>query len=244
LTAVLEDIQETGAKRIFCLGDVIGYGPDPGPALDMAKQHCETVIMGNHDYATLYEPTRFNIGAENAVFWTRDQLEREPDKGAAAERWKFLGTNDVRHAIDGEQYGVDELLFTHGSPRRPINEYLFSEDIHNNPGKLNASMERFDGICFVGHTHIPGIFTSSMEFFTPDEINGVFEYNDSHSKVIVNVGSIGQPRDRDPRSCYVVVEPGKITFRRVEYDVQTTVEKLLNIRQLDDSLATRLNSGR
>ena len=244
LTAVINHIREQGVEKIYCLGDVIGYGPDPGPALDLAMESCDTVIMGNHDYAILYEPTRFNIGAENAVFWTRDQLEREEDKELAAKRWNFLGKNDIRHVFDGSDYLVREVLLVHGSPRRPVNEYLFSEDVHNNTSKLQASMDRFTGLCFVGHTHIPGVFTQNDEFLTPDDLGGVFEYDNNLSKAIVNVGSIGQPRDRNSKSCYVTVEPGKITYHRVEYDIQTTVDKLLNIQQLDDSLATRLNSGR
>ncbi len=243
-TTVLEDIRSRDVEKIYCLGDIIGYGPDPREAVDLAMETCEAAIMGNHDYAILYEPTRFNIGAENAVFWTRDQLEREEDPELIGKRWRFLGKNDVTLELDGSAYGVEQLFLCHGSPRKPINEYLFSEDVHNNPTKLSAAMERFTGLCFVGHTHLPGVFTESLEFQSPDDLAGTFEFGEDHTKAIVNVGSVGQPRDRDSRSCYVTVEPGKVEFHRVEYDLQVTIDKLLNIPQLDDSLATRLSSGR
>ena len=244
LTAVLEHIKQQGVEKIYCLGDVIGYGPDPCAALDLTRENCDVVIMGNHDYAVLYEPTRFNIGAENAVFWTRHQLESEEDKDLVSERWSFLGKNDIRHLFDGSDYKVKEILMVHGSPRKPVNEYLFAEDIHNNASKLRASMDRFTGLCFVGHTHLPGVFTPNNQFLTPNDLNGVFEYDETLKKAIVNVGSVGQPRDRNCRSCYVTVEPGKITYHRVDYDLKSTVDKLLNIEGLDDGLATRLNNGR
>ncbi|MCD4823663.1 MAG: metallophosphatase family protein [Phycisphaerae bacterium] len=242
LTAVLDDIRSRGLETIYCLGDVVGYGPDPGPCLDMVSRNCREVIIGNHDYAVLYEPSRFNLGAENAVFWTRRILEDDPDTEAVKRRWKFLGSKNVRKVLSGSEYGIEEFLLVHGSPRRPINEYLFPEDINNNPAKILGVMERFSHLCFVGHTHMPGVFTSAMEFLRPDDIDYTYQFDDE--KTLINVGSVGQPRDHDPRASYVIVEQGKITFARVEYDVQTTMEKVLAISELDDYMGIRLQDGR
>lgn len=242
LQAVLEDIHARGVEQIVCLGDIIGYGPDPGPCLDLVQEHCQTVILGNHDYAVLYEPARFNLGAESAVFWTRQKLEQEQDTELAMKRWQFLGQLEVRRTLDGAPYGVDSLCFVHGSPRRPINEYMFPDDIYNNPTKITGAFERFEHLCFVGHTHVPGVFTDSPDFYNPDDLEGVYEI--SGSKALVNVGSVGQPRDRDPRSCYVLLEEGKIRFVRVEYDWQQTLQKVKDIEDLDDYLGTRLQEGR
>ncbi|NBB94848.1 MAG: metallophosphoesterase [Planctomycetes bacterium] len=242
LRAVLDDIRRRKIETILCLGDIVGYGPDPGPCLDMVMDTCETVIMGNHDYAVLYEPARFNLGAEQAVFWTRRTLENDPNPQKVARRWEFLAAIDVRITRSGEAYGMGELTFVHGSPRRPVNEYLFPDDIYNSPDKVTGVFERFEHVCFCGHTHVPGVFTDGPDFYSPDDLDGTFEV--TGSKALINVGSVGQPRDRDPRCCYVVVEPGNVHFVRVEYDPGITMRKVHRIPDLDDYLGTRLQEGR
>lgn len=242
LTAVLADIDARGIQRVICLGDVIGYGPNPRECLDLIQQRCSDVILGNHDYATLYEPTRFNYGAEEAVFWTRAVLEADPDPAAVARRWEFIGSLDIRRVLDDTAFNGHRVLTVHGSPRRPVNEYLFPDDVFNTPVKITTAFERFHGVCFVGHTHLPGVFTGEPEFISPEDTDGVFRLTDE--KVLINVGSVGQPRDRDPRACYVILEEGLIRFLRVEYDVQATMEKIRAIPELDDYLAVRLEDGR
>jgi len=241
LQAVLDDINNRDIQTIHCLGDLIGYGPDPGPCLDMVMDTCDVVIMGNHDFAALYEPARFNFGAESAAYWTRKKLESETDLATKSRRWEYLGQRDVSARIPGENIGVSDIFLVHGSPRRPINEYLFPDDISNNGGKFAASMDRFDQLCFVGHTHLPGVFTGKGDFFTPKELDYVYDLSD---KALINVGSVGQPRDRDPRAGYVILEPNKVTFVRVEYDWRKTMKKVHRIPQLDDYLGTRLIEGR
>lgn len=242
LTSVLDDIERRGIKRVVCLGDVVGYGPHPGPCLDLVQQSCEATIMGNHDNAVLYEPARFNLGAEAAVFWTRKTIESDGDAQATARRWDFLGSRPVRHRLTGELYGAREIMLAHGSPRRPVNEYLFPDDIYNNAERITASFREIEHLCFVGHTHVPGVFTQSMEFLSPEDLGGTYEFD--RDKTIVNVGSVGQPRDRDPRACYVVVSPGQIEFARVEYDVEAIASQILANTELDDYLGTRLREGR
>lgn len=245
LSVVMDDIRRRKVEMIVCLGDVIGYGPDPGACLDMVRSSCSTVIFGNHDYAVLYEPNRFNLGAENAVFWTRKQLQREKDLAVAAQRWRFLGERDTRATLDGTPWGLREITLVHGSPRRPVNEYVFPDDTQTAPTKLQGCMDRFEHVCFLGHTHVPGAFFATdgvIEFYTPEDLGDVLKFTDE--KVMINVGSVGQPRDRDPRASYVIVEPGKATFVRLEYDAQATMEKVLAQRDLEDYLGTRLIDGR
>ena len=87
LQVVLEDIDRRGIEQVLCLGDIIGYGPNPCECLDVVMQRCAWSLMGNHDFAVLYEPTSFNISAEQTAFWTRRQLEIERDKARRASRW-------------------------------------------------------------------------------------------------------------------------------------------------------------
>ena len=152
----------------------------------------------------------------------------------AQERWDFLAQlpRTVRE---------DKVMFVHGSPRSPLNEYVFPEDIYN-----QRKIERIFGFiqfyCFQGHTHVPGIFTDNCRFYSPSEISS--QYTLSNQKLMINVGSVGQPRDNDPRSSYVILAGEEIEFRRVEYDPRPTREKILAIPDLDDFLGERLLEGR
>ncbi len=243
LTAVLDDIAGRDVARIVCLGDVVGYGPQPGECLDIVKDKAEFTLLGNHDYAVLYEPSKFNIGAETACYWTRQQLEDEPDKACRDARWDFLGGLQMKHTLSAEESESVEFVLFHGSPRRPINEYIFPDDIFNAPSKITGLFERFKNICLVGHTHVPGVFMETLDFYSPDELDFEYEINPTH-KALVNVGSVGQPRDRDPRASYALIDPDVIRFIRVKYDVEAVVKKVLDIQDLDDYLGIRLREGR
>ncbi|MFN4243099.1 MAG: metallophosphoesterase family protein [Tepidisphaerales bacterium] len=235
LTAVLAEIDRRGITDILCLGDVIGYGPNPIECLDLVMTRCRVCLMGNHDFAVFYEPYNFNAGAESACYWTRQQFEDEPDAERRLRRWSFLGSLSVRHRDS-------RFLAVHASPRRPVNEYIFPDDIYTNAGKFVTLFDRIERLCFVGHTHVPGVFLEGPDFYSPDELN--FQYDLSDEKAIINVGSVGQPRDRDPRSSFVVLTDSTVEFVRVSYDVQTTVRKVAAIKELDDFLGTRLLDGR
>lgn len=243
LEAVLNDIAQRGVKEIVCLGDVIGYGPQPAECLDAVREAVSACLMGNHDYAVLYEPYNFNIGAESACYWTRSQLEAEPDPGKRGRRWDFLGAMVVKHTMPAGQHGPGEKIFVHGSPRRPINEYVFPDDVYTNPGKIHGLFERFEHLCFVGHTHVPGVFFDTPDFYSPDELENVYKISDTY-KAMVNVGSVGQPRDRDNRASYVVVDDECVHFIRVPYDVDLVVERIRAVPELDEYLASRLREGR
>jgi diadenosine tetraphosphatase ApaH/serine/threonine PP2A family protein phosphatase len=132
-------------------------------------------------------------------------------------------------------------MFVHGSVRNPINEYVFPEDAYNTR-KMEKLFSMIQRVCFQGHTHVPGVFTSDMTFRRPEEIG--FKYDLGSEKAMVNVGSIGQPRDGDWRSCYVISDESSIQFRRVEYDVEVTIQKIYDIPELDNALGDRLRDGR
>jgi len=122
-----------------------------------------------------------------------------------------------------------------------LNEYVFPEDTFNRR-KLEKIFSLVGHYAVQGHTHVPGVFTESYEFFTPDELN--HEYKLGPGKAMINVGSVGQPRDGDPRSCYVVIDDGVVRFRRVKYPVEQTIQKIYAIAELDNFLGDRLRDGR
>jgi predicted phosphodiesterase len=243
LQAVLADIDERQVEQIICLGDVVGYGPQPAECLDLIMARCQLCLMGNHDFAVVYEPNNFNIGAETAAFWTRQQLESAGPPEARARRWEYLGLMPVKHTITSKIERQGEMIFVHGSPRRPINEYVFPDDVYTNPAKIHSLFERFGKLCFVGHTHVPGVFFDTPDFYAPDEVDGQYEISENY-KALINVGSVGQPRDRDNRASYAVVEEDVVTFVRVKYDVDSVVKKMRAVRELDEYLASRLREGR
>jgi diadenosine tetraphosphatase ApaH/serine/threonine PP2A family protein phosphatase len=96
--------------------------------------------------------------------------------------------------------------------------------------------------CFQGHTHVPGVFTQGLNFFSPEEVS--YQYRLTPEKTMVNVGSVGQPRDGDPRACYVVLEDDLVKFRRVEYPFEETIKKIYATAELDNFLGDRLRDGR
>ncbi|MBQ3388994.1 MAG: metallophosphoesterase family protein [Thermoguttaceae bacterium] len=244
--AVLADMNELGIDEVFCLGDLIGYGPNPKECVDLAMKpetKIKVCIMGNHDYAAVYEPGGFNSVAEQAIYWTREQLERARDS-KKEERLDFV-SGQLKRA-----YREGDFLFVHGSPKNPTTEYVFKEDVRD------SKMEKLFGLvphcCFMGHTHVPGVFTCDnspttvfpYDFVSPDQLENN-RYKIGSEKVMINVGSVGQPRDHDSRACYAVLYDGQLLeFRRVPYDIEKTYQKILQIPDLDNFLGERLKQGR
>lgn len=233
LQAVLAHIAQQNVDSIICLGDVVGYGPQPCECLDVVADFRFT-ILGNHDLSALFDPEGFNAAAEQAIFWTRRKLENGTDKEASRRRLDFL-CNLPRTRREGGN------LYVHGSARGPTTEYVFPEDTYN-PRKMEKIFALVPEICFQGHTHVPGIFTLENQFVRPDESNHAYEIKDK--KAMVNVGSVGQPRDGDRRSCYVIADGRHIEFHRVEYDVEQTVAMIEAEPDLDNFLGYRLREGR
>ncbi|MEM1355968.1 MAG: metallophosphoesterase family protein [Planctomycetota bacterium] len=236
LNVVMQDIGRREVDRVVCLGDIIGYGPNPLECLDIVMDRCTFAMMGNHDFAVLYEPTSFNTTAEQAAFWTRRQFEEEADADKRRARFEYLGNLVVRKWEQG-------TLFVHASPRRPINEYIFPDDVVSAPNKIGSIFDRIDERCFVGHTHVTGVFTDEPDFYPPQDLGGAYKWG-SDDKVIVNPGSVGQPRDRDPRASYAIMDEIGVEFVRLEYDIQSVIEKVKQIDELSDFLGQRLLEGR
>ncbi len=233
LKTVLDDVQRQQCDEIICLGDIIGYGPEPLACVDLIKD-VDICILGNHDLAALFDPEGFSNAAEQAILWTRKQMESGDTPEECLSRLNFLAHLPRIHK-DGS------TLFVHGSVRNPINEYVFPEDLFNQR-KMEKLFSMVQRLCFQGHTHVPGVFTSEMSFLSPEETG--FKYEMTSGKAMVNVGSVGQPRDGDPRSCYVIFEDPWIHFRRVEYNMDATIQKIHDTPELDPFLGDRLRDGR
>lgn len=237
LQAVLADIEAVGVDEVYCLGDIIGYGPNPCECLDLVIRHSKLTILGNHDQAALFDPDGFNPMALQAIYWTRDQLDNGPGSPAQVnKRWDFLG--ELPRLSD-----ESEFKFVHGSPRDPTNEYVFPEYVFDQR-KMEILFGKVQQYCFMGHTHLPGVFTTRCEFISPDECNHKFSL--ASEKLLINVGSVGQPRDDDNRSCYVILDTDAmmIEYRRIDYDIDKTANKIYDVPDLADALGDRLKHGR
>jgi diadenosine tetraphosphatase ApaH/serine/threonine PP2A family protein phosphatase len=240
MTAVLTDIKRQNIQTIYCLGDVIGYGPNPVECLNEAFKVCNFILMGNHEEAVLTSAFGFNPTARGAVDWTRSQLKPGffslPKKRTRWEQLKNLPLS----------YIEDDFLFVHGSPRDPTMEYVLKSDTDDLfgdvPEKIREIFEQIDRVCFVGHTHTPGIITEDSKWFTPKDFNSEWTLKPGE-RIICNVGSVGQPRDKDNRSCYVTLTSKEIIYHRVAYDFKKTQEKIDKIPQLDARNADRLETG-
>lgn len=236
LNAVLNDIESVKVDQIYCLGDIVGYGPNPCECLDKVMTICQKVVMGNHDQAALFDPDGFNPIALRAIYWTRDQLDSKGQRANVNKRWDFLSELPTF-------FEEEDVLFVHGSPRDPTNEYVFPETIYDS-SKMKHLFSRVNRICFQGHTHMPGVFTVDQEFIEPADCSGVFKFGSE--KFMINVGSVGQPRDENWRACYTVFDSqaNTIEFRRVEYDFEKTIEKIYREEELNNTLGDRLRTGR
>lgn len=235
LSVVMEHIAEQGVDDIVCLGDIIGYGPNPREAIAMTRP-ARFCLLGNHEEAVLYYGEDFNPKARAALEWTKEQLNSpEYDRTENYELWNFLG-NLQETVVEGD------IMFVHGSPRVPTKEYMVPSDTRN-PEKMREVFALIPGLCFVGHSHIPGVYTEDLRFLSPSRGGNTWVHTPG-TKALINVGSVGQPRDGDPRSSYVVTDGRKVTFHRLDYDVKTTMDKIYAVPGLPNYLADRLIVGR
>jgi predicted phosphodiesterase len=234
LEAVLEDVAEQQCEEIVCLGDLIGYGPNPRQVLRIATDRFEFTLMGNHEEGILYQPVGFNWKAEASAWWTKDQLHspRFPQD----ENRKFLDYLESmpRYATHGD------VLYVHASPLDPTREYVMPEACYN-PDFMKHIFSKIKRVAFGGHTHLPGIFFENRPFLEANRISGPFSV--AKGKFFVNVGSVGQPRDGDTRSCYVVFDGKTVLFRRVSYNYKKTARKIKRIKRLPNALGARLSLG-
>ncbi len=326
--AVIAHAKSIGFDMMVCLGDVIGYGPDPVECIDLVTKNCAWALLGTHDFAVLYEPTNFNRAAREAVFWTRAEtidkrwLHRKIAAARAAGGDAQADVAQTVAKLEADQRARDDFMFSisprkilldryicvHASPSKPVNEYLFGDDVNENGSKLPRNFRLLtlpDGqggdkpvSALVGHTHCPGFILEELPdaveeaLRTPSEAAAnetvasiIRERNERDSanarardrydwipfqaglsewtpnanemqpgcRFILNPGSVGQPRDGDPRASYVMLEVGetaaadRFTFHRVEYEIVKTQERILDLieagEKLQPWLAERLAVG-
>lgn len=231
LEAVLDDIEKQKMSEIYCLGDTIGYGPHPAECLSLVRQKCRVVLMGNHEYAAVNKTQGFNPVAEQALDWTRAELAAR----FGTEVFDYL-RNLKAVQIEGN------VLHVHGSIKDPIMDYVREVDSYASFRGLVETIRRdfreFD-ICFTGHNHRAFLGTEDA-FIYPHEI--VHRFHVKGAKLYVCVGSVGQPRDGDPRACYVIYDGEWVDYRRVEYDIKATAEAIRRAG-LHSFLAERLFAG-
>ena len=245
LRAVSEHIKSQGIDDIVCLGDVVGYGASPVFCIDFVINNCRFSMKGNHDFATIASPIGFNPRAKAASEWQKKQLKPSVFSFSSTKaRWKFLEQMPERKECE-EEFG--KALYVHGSPRDPISEYIEAcecLDVGFGPGeKIKENMELIEHVCFVGHTHSPGVITGSpVRFITPCETGMLYTIRENE-KAIINVGSVGQPRDKDSRACYVTVDNNEVKWHRVEYDIASAKKAIYKVSELDNQLGDRLELG-
>ena len=232
LTAVLAKIEELGVKRIVSLGDTVGYGPDPKICLEKVLEVCETVLMGNHEESVIRgKQTISNPIAQLAIEFTREQLRGSP----LVDKLKELPT----YHLDGD------CLYVHGSPRRNLHEYLRERDgmglstFDAIVKSLDRDFKSFE-ICFVGHNHKPFLATAEG-FIHPHDL--LSDFCVPKEKFYISVGSVGQPRDLNPKACFVTYDGERVWFHRVEYDIEATRAKIED-RGLPKFLSHRLARGK
>jgi len=226
--AVLADAQNRGGiDELWCLGDVVGYGPEPSECIRLLHQYRHLCIAGNHDWAAIgkMDTTYFNPEAAAACHWTAQQLSPED-----IEYLSSLPLTLYR----------DDFTLAHGSPREPIWEYVMSVSV------AKANFDCFDTkLCLVGHSHVPLIFDLDHDNLCRSrQLPGELQLKQEENRLIINCGGVGQPRDGDPRASYAVLdtEAGIIYHYRVEYDIGATQRKMENAG-LPPRLANRLSYG-
>ena len=228
MQAVVEDATRRGVEQIISIGDLVGFGPDPSACVDFARQHCAINLKGCHDLAIVEGGDYLPPATREGLIWAREEL--------GAERLAWLAALQQVHEAAG-------IAFCHASPREPVIEYLFAEDVRRDPRKLARAFDKTSKVVFVGHTHVPGIFLESPIRWTGAiQLDHYFHYRKGE-KVIVNVGSVGQPRDGDPRACYLEVNKNEMYWRRIDYDVRRVAAKIQANNRLTPSTAQRLMRG-
>ncbi|MBI2952901.1 MAG: metallophosphoesterase family protein [Chloroflexi bacterium] len=237
--AVIADLQ--GVDEVWCLGDVVGYGPDPNACVSLLRAQNHLCIAGNHDWAAIgrIKTDDFNPDAAAAIDWTASHL--------ATDSLRYLESLP----LEIEKHGI---TLAHGSPREPIWEYLLSPTI------AQANLSHFGtAYCFVGHTHIPVIYSCHAPTVPDPSLVGIPVSNGAciaveptydaplqlaQDRLIVNPGSVGQPRDGIPEARYIVLDLDQrtISYRRISYDIEATQRKM-QAANLPTRLWMRLSYG-
>lgn len=226
LEAVMKELDKLDVDEVLCLGDVIGYGPDPEKCLEVVRERAKIILAGNHDHAPLglVDISYFNSYAKRAVEWTAVQLSE-------ASR-RFLESRPLKHVLDN-------FTIVHATPANPAAwEYILSVDdaIENFPFVTGRC-------CFIGHSHVPVVIVREVD----ERVRVLRATNltlEDDSRYIINIGSVGQPRDLDPRAAFAVYDNESFDYQlhRVSYEIGRTQRKILE-RGLPPFLAERLALG-
>jgi predicted phosphodiesterase len=244
--AVLEDLKSAGgADRMYCLGDVVGYGPRPNECLALARKLFQLTLKGNHEEAIAKGAKDFNEMAKRAIDWTRTKIIRDYNTATPEElaNWAYVA-NLPEKFVDGM------IQYVHGAPQDPVNEYIMPMDCDPQTKtygqKLYTAFTMTPWVTFCGHSHMPALYCQDGLFVSASFQKQLSWTLEPNLRYIINVGSVGQPRDGDNRSCYLIFDPDqrKITWRRIHYDIQDTYNQVLMCREgLDIGLGERLFRG-
>lgn len=237
LSAVWKDLQQQAPEAVYCLGDVVGYGADPQACWEWTQSHCQVRLRGNHEEAVLH-PEReagMNAAAAAAIRWTREHLSAPAL--ADLDTWPLVAT------------GADARL-VHGSPLEPLAFHY----IASRWDAENAFQYFGEHACFVGHTHVSGVVEEIIPGALrvhpvlgapgPEPVRGSLDL-EADKRYLINAGSVGQPRNGDPRAQWLLVKdtPPCLEFRAVPYDVALAQKKIL-AAGLPKILAERLSLGK
>jgi len=224
--AVLDDAAGKW-DQIWFLGDLIGYGPNPNECVDLLRKQDHICLTGNHDWAALdkLDINDFNEEAQTTVIWTRNRL--------TAENFTFLEEQPASQVVGA-------FTLAHASPRHPVWEYII---------EYETALENFAHFdtpyCLVGHTHFPVLFaekeTDDLLIYNPTYAESIYLED---TRAIINPGSVGQPRDSDPRAAYALLDTDKLTweFYRVSYPIAETQKQMRELG-LPEPLVLRLAYG-
>lgn len=227
LEAVLADMHDVDYEKAYCLGDIVGYGAEPGECIARAREVADACVAGNHEWATegKLRLEFFNVYAKEAVLWTREHL--------APEEREYISGLPVTESRDG-------ITLAHGTLHSP-ESFGYVERLLD----AQLSFEILETkVCFLGHSHVPVSFLlhedGTISYTMSDEID-----LSGMRKALINVGSVGQPRDLDPRGAYAIydTEEDKAWIRRTEYDTEKAASKIREAG-LPEILAARLALGR
>lgn len=226
LEAVLTDIETEAPDEIWCLGDVVGYGPKPNECADIVRERAAVVLVGNHDLASIGKLDTSDFGplAAESAHWTERTL--------GEEQAAWLRTLESAATREG-------LELYHGSPRDPVWEYVLSEEVALENLELTSAP-----IVLVGHSHIALALSWDGKRLDGGLAHGGTELDTSGARWLINPGSVGQPRDSDARAAWLLIdiEAERAAFRRVPYPIEQTQSEM-RAEGLPEDLATRLVRG-
>jgi predicted phosphodiesterase len=226
LTAVLEDVEREGPDRIWCLGDLVGYGPRPNECCRVVQERVQLSLVGNHDLVVIgdVDVGDFNPEASRAASWTKDMLDDESRD--------YLSSLEPHASSDGVE-------LYHGSPRNAVWEYVLDAEA------IQAAFADSEApVVLIGHSHVPIVARLAEDevkaAHAPEGTEGELD----GGRLLLNPGSVGQPRDGDPRAAWLLLdlETGRASFRRVEYPLAKTQAEMRDAG-LPEALAERLAFG-